>query len=121
MKIWTTYFANVKNLDTNRIMPIAICGKAVPGWSWPEYKKLAPSWSIYDEYKNHGGTPEHYTERFVIERLGVLSREQVLSDLTELANGRSEVALVCYEKPGDFCHRHIVAAWLGPEIYQGEC
>ena len=24
----------------------------------------------------------------------------------------TEIALVCYEKPEDFCHRHILAAWL---------
>ena len=118
MKIWTTYFANVKNLDTTKVMPIAICGKAIPGWSWPEYKKLAPSWSIYDEYKNKGGTPEHYTERFVSERLRPLDREQVLKDLETLAQGRPEVALVCYEKPDDFCHRHIVAAWLGQGVLE---
>ena len=23
-----------------------------------------------------------------------------------------DIALVCYEKPGDFCHRHLVAKWL---------
>jgi len=23
-----------------------------------------------------------------------------------------DIALVCYEKPGDFCHRHLVAEWL---------
>lgn len=22
------------------------------------------------------------------------------------------IALVCYEKPSDFCHRHLVAQWL---------
>ena len=27
-------------------------------------------------------------------------------------SGGSNVALVCYEKPSDFCHRHLVAGWL---------
>ena len=22
------------------------------------------------------------------------------------------IALVCYEKPSDFCHRHLVAKWI---------
>ncbi len=116
MKIWTTYFAHVKDIDINKVMPIAICGKAVSGWSYPEYKLLAPSWDIYDEYKNRGGTPEKYTERFLKERLSVLDKESVLKNLEELADGREEIALVCYEKPGDFCHRHIVADWLGDDI-----
>ena len=50
------------------------------------------------------------------ERLGVLDKESVLKNLEKLAGGREEIALVCYEKPGDFCHRHIVADWLDQGI-----
>lgn len=35
----------------------------------------------------------------------------VLHQLELLARG-NDVALVCYEKPGEFCHRRIVAEWL---------
>jgi uncharacterized protein (DUF488 family) len=35
----------------------------------------------------------------------------VLLDLQKLA-GDKIPCLLCYEKPGDFCHRHIVAEWL---------
>ena len=76
-----------------------------------EYKRLAPSWSIFSEYKYNGGTQENYVKRFKAEILGNLSRDQVLKDLEELSGGK-DVALCCYEKPGDFCHRHIVKDWL---------
>lgn len=111
MKIFTSYFANVKNLPDD-ILPIAICGKSIKGWSYPEYKSLAPSWSIYNEYKNLGGTKERYTERYIKERLQVLEIDKVIKDLENLSNGYNGIALICYEKPGDFCHRHLVAAWL---------
>lgn len=29
------------------------------------------------------------------------------------------VALICYEKPSDFCHRHLIAKWL--RAYGVEC
>ena len=32
-------------------------------------------------------------------------------------NPKYHIALICYEKPEDFCHRHIVAAWF--ELYLG--
>ena len=76
-----------------------------------EYKRLAPSWSIFSEYKYGEGTQENYVRRFKAEILGKLSREQVLQDLEEMSGGK-DVALCCYEKPGDFCHRHIVKDWL---------
>ena len=42
MKIYTTYFANLKKIDQSRIIPVSICGKPIPGWTGLEYKKLAP-------------------------------------------------------------------------------
>jgi uncharacterized protein (DUF488 family) len=30
------------------------------------------------------------------------------------------IALVCYEKPTDFCHRHLVADWLKEHGYECE-
>jgi uncharacterized protein (DUF488 family) len=32
--------------------------------------------------------------------------------------GYNDVALVCYEKSGDFCHRNIVAEWLRNAGYE---
>ena len=44
-----------------------------------------------------------------------LSKESVVKDLENILSRHpecTEIALVCYEKPEDFCHRHILAAWL---------
>lgn len=32
-------------------------------------------------------------------------------------NGK-DIALICYEKPSDFCHRHLVAEWLNQNGYR---
>jgi uncharacterized protein YeaO (DUF488 family) len=112
MKIYTTYFAKVNRLPEN-IQPISICGRVIDGWSNPQFKKLAPSWSIYKELKYEGGSKERYIERFKEEILANLNASTVLSELLSLREkGKEDIALVCYEKPGDFCHRHLVAEWL---------
>lgn len=110
MKILTTYYADLKNLSPD-VVPISIAGKKPEGVGILEYKRLAPSWSIFSEYKYGEGTQENYVRRFKAEILGKLSREQVLQDLEEMSGGK-DVALCCYEKPRDFCHRHIVKDWL---------
>ena len=43
--------------------------------------------------------------------LNALSAEQVINELKTMSP-TEDIALVCYEKPGDFCHRHLVAKWL---------
>lgn len=44
----------------------------------------------------------------------ILARQdahQVVKQIEALSGG-NDVALCCYEKPGDFCHRHILAKWI---------
>jgi uncharacterized protein (DUF488 family) len=47
-----------------------------------------------------------YTQRFYQETLSPLSPGQVFQDLGE------EAILLCWEEPGEFCHRRLVANWL---------
>ena len=36
---------------------------------------------------------------------------KVIQELTALGGGH-DVILLCFEKPGEFCHRHLVVQWL---------
>ena len=119
MKIYTTYFANLKKLP-KEIVPISICGKCPNGFNGIQYKKLAPKYGFFMEWKqNHKNN--FYIERFNIEVLYCLSQEDVVDDLIRISgvNGvtKKDIALVCYEKPNDFCHRHLVAKWLNEKGY----
>lgn len=40
-----------------------------------------------------------------------LDFDVIMRELSELSEGK-DVALICYEKSSDFCHRHLVAEWL---------
>lgn len=112
--IYTSYFAKIKELENNNIIPIAICSK-VPGWyKGLQYKKLAPKYGFFMEWKktHDNGCYTGYFQSEVLKDLDVTS---VLYDLVNMLNdraGRKDIALICYEKPTDFCHRHLVAGWL---------
>ena len=44
-----------------------------------------------------------------------------MKQLQELAGGKGkDIALICYEKPGEFCHRNIVREWLKEFGYKVE-
>lgn len=36
-----------------------------------------------------------------------------VKELLRTITSHRDIVLCCYEKPGDFCHRHILAEWLG--------
>lgn len=113
MKIWTTYYANLKKLP-GYILPVSIAGWAPKGWGREEYKKVAPKKSWFWEYKKTGDQ-EFYVAKYYETVLSGLTKESVVKDLENIISRHpecTEIALVCYEKPEDFCHRHILAAWL---------
>jgi uncharacterized protein YeaO (DUF488 family) len=115
--MYTGYFAKIKTYEKAGLIPIAICG-GIPNWYkglW--YKKLAPKWSFFNEWKNgaeHKGDNDYYIYHFNNEVLDKLSVSLVVEDLQKIANTKDtdKIILLCYEKPGDFCHRHLVADWL---------
>jgi len=107
--LYTTYFAKLRSLPEN-VVPIAICGKSPDWYTGLQYKKLAPKWGFFSEWKktrdNH-----YYVQCFNEQVLAGLDAQQIYDELVKLA-GTTEIALVCYEKPEDFCHRHLVRNWF---------
>ena len=116
--IYTSYFAKLKSLPDN-IIPISICAK-VPSWyEGLQYKKLAPKYDFFMKWKeNHDN--DYYIKCFNEQVLNELNVLTVIKDLIDLIpqdliseHGLNKtICLVCYEKPSDFCHRHLVADWL---------
>lgn len=75
------------------------------------YPKLAPKlgfWKIWHE--NIGVLSEEENNKYYIREF----YNQVLSKLdpVEVYNELNNSVLLCYEDNTEFCHRHIVAAWL---------
>mgnify|MGYP003416317629 CR=1 FL=1 len=127
--IYTSYFAKLKSLPEN-IVPISICGKAPDWYKGLQYKKLAPKYDFFMEWKkNHDN--DYYIKCFNEQVLDKLDYSHIYDDLCDLSeefvnalpeddirkqhqdlNFPYAIALICYEKPTDFCHRHLVAEWF---------
>lgn len=75
-----------------------------------KYMKLAPPLDILKKYwrdNNEADYIQAYHER-VLSRL---DPDEVVRELHRMTD-HTDIVLLCYEKPGDFCHRHLVADWL---------
>lgn len=113
MKIYTSYFAKIKDLPEN-IIPVSISRYPPKNLKIREYSKFFPPWSIIKEYKITGNQ-DKYTKDYNNLVLCKLNRDICIQDLIEIG-GRKDICLCCYEKSNDFCHRHIVAKWLNYDI-----
>ena len=124
MRVYTTYFANIRNLPDN-VVPISITLKPPPGWAGAEFKKLAPPYKLLQMYKeaisakdlDKDKVKDYYQKRYNELVLSKLNPMSVLEELKLIAAERAlekdfDIALVCYETPLDFCHRHLVSCWF---------
>ena len=114
--IYTSYFAKLKSLPDN-IIPVSICGKAPDWYKGLQYRKLAPKHDFFIKWKeNHDN--DYYIKCFEEQVLDKLNIHQVMFDLYETVTDDYDIVLVCYEKPTDFCLRHLVANWLTENGYE---
>lgn len=101
----TSYFARLRTLDISEDLLVSIALKSPPGFRGRKYKSLAPSWSLLQYYRE-SHDEEGYTNLYLRQILQTLDPHVVLRDLGE------DSILLCWESPGKFCHRRIVANWF---------
>lgn len=110
--IYTSYFAKMRNMteeQKDRCMSVA---RYTPkGIVVPINTMLAPLWDILKAYKEDGDT-----EKFAAAYKKQLAQYNV--DI--VARNMQDRILLCYEKNGDFCHRHILADWFISNGYECE-
>ena len=108
----TSYFAKVRTFPST-LTPIGI-SLWPPHWFTGEsYPLLSPSRDLLNAYKAGGCTQAEYRFRYYDETLSRLDPASVYKDLC--AKGE-DVAILCYERTGEFCHRRLVAEWLEKTI-----
>lgn len=111
--LYTTYFAKLKCLPDD-VIPIAICAKPPIGFKGYTFKQLAPEYDFFKNYKETGDE-EYFTKCYndnILSQLSPIKVYDALYSLTGMTDFTCDIALVCYEKSSDFCHRHLVANWF---------
>lgn len=110
--IYTSYFGNLKHIPEN-IIRVSICAKAPNWYNGLQYKKLAPKYDFFMKWKETHDN-NYYIEHFNSEVLDKLNANDVIEELVGVLDIDEDIdiCLLCYEKPSDFCHRHLVADWL---------
>jgi hypothetical protein len=101
----TSYFGKYSKLDSRCCISIS---QGQPKWieSIKTFKKLAPTWAMVKMEDE-----KDYVSAFN-KHLSKLDPNAVYEELQSLVPQGEEAIIMCFEKPSDFCHRHIVAKWF---------
>lgn len=89
--------------------PINIASKHPSWWKGESYRDLFPPWSLIKSYKESLDYVT-YTKGYYQSVLDKLNPFVAYHQLT--LGGTRKVVLLCWERPGDFCHRRLVAEWF---------
>lgn len=122
MEIRTSYFAQLRKIEAmDGAVPVAVCRYPPDWYKGAVYKKVAPSYVMVAGMKN-ADTREYFSKKYFTEVLGSLEPGKVEKEIKDIVghSGGTFAVLLCFEKPSDFCHRHLVAAWLGRNSDEAE-
>ena len=89
---------------------VAISRSQPQGWTGRVYEPLAPSWRLVQEAKSGAIDEDEYIRRYREEVLSKLDPARVYADIGE------DAILLCWERPGAFCHRRLVAKWFEEKL-----
>ncbi|MGB5987932.1 MAG: hypothetical protein WBG37_21690 [Desulfobacterales bacterium] len=103
MKIQTSFFQRQKEVP----FPVAISRLVPPDFRGTLYRKLAPTRELEEGlYKGRIDS-----ELYVREYLKLLESRNLSPDIV-VRELPFNCTLLCWERPYEFCHRHVVARWI---------
>ena len=105
-KIYTSYFGNLRKLHEAGIVPISIARWNPRWYNGFTMQELAPTKYMLSDACSEEGYITMYKQI-----LSGMYSGTILKSIESIGKGK-DVALLCYEKPGDFCHRHMFAEWF---------
>lgn len=121
MKFYTSYYGAMREIPDNylcigisRIVPFIDRDNFVSG---EPYSRFAPPYDLLNDFKAGRETEDGYKRRYVKYILSQFTQYTLppfLDAIVDFAKQDKYDAIVfmCYEKPKDFCHRHIFAKLL---------
>lgn len=116
MRIYTSYYRKIDKVGSEFALIQVSNSKPVWFvWNVSKLPEVYPDWSNVQAFK-YGVMTEDEFEKAYRDKLAQLDRNTILSKIETIANKdgfERDVVLLCWEGTGKFCHRHILAEWLG--------
>lgn len=108
-ELYTGYFAKCKKYRENGYIPVSVAGKTPSNCVDEKWLDFAPRKELFQQWKNGIISDVKYGNEYMTY-LSTIPIEDI-EELRELTRS-GKFIMCCYEKTGDFCHRHYLAHFL---------
>ena len=115
--LYTGYYAYTKKYKEAGLVTVAISGVVPSFYEGYTVKEFAPRKETFNKWKNGELDNFGYTNEYR-EHLNSLNKEYIKALISDFLK-EGDVIFLCYEKSGEFCHRHILADWLENTLQVG--
>ena len=90
---------------------VSISASAPDYYAGEHISSLVPTWHMIREYKSGRMSKEEYSQLYIaLMKARNGTAEEIYNSIPH------KTIMLCYEKPGDFCHRRVLADWIEDEI-----
>lgn len=116
MAVYTTYFGKVKQikkdiLKEDRIL-ISIARKTPDDIEFLKSNNLSPNVGLFNGHKKGLIDEKEFIKQYLLQISSGLMRNWTDNLASLLVNTKKDVFFICYEKPDNFCHRHIFSKFM---------
>ena len=108
--IYTSYYAKARYIKNAILVQVS---NSAPMQVDYTIRPAIPAWRLVSAHKNKQITNEEYTEKYVADTDFAAVKAKL--DAIQAANEGKDIILLCYERSGNFCHRHILAKKLNED------
>ena len=107
INIHTSNYSKARKMDKSKYLLVSISIFPPKGWTGMNARQFAPSYELLKAY-HLGLSKSDYEKEYRQQISKIRNIHTLFENLVQKANGR-DIVLLCYEKVGDFCHRHILS------------
>lgn len=116
MEIATGYFGQMKKYISMGYCPTGVVLFPPKWYNGRNLKSYAPSLELFNKCKSGDISGEDFYKEYYeeVKKTGVRRFIEYIKEKER--EGVSKIVLLCFEKPEEICHRHILARYLSEEL-----